>query len=121
MTTDDIMALATAYADERVLAVRGRSTEQDVVTTNAALREAIDKLVAENADLNLEIMEQCRIIGMGAERELALQARNRMKDALLRQALEALENYRRRLLVEAGCRSDNVDNIIAAIEEHLNK
>ena len=50
-----------------------------------------------------------------------LQAENDAKDALLRQALEALEKYRRRMLVEAGCRCDNGDNIIAAIKEHLNK
>ena len=48
-----------------------------------------------------------------------LQADNEAKDALLRQALEALEKYRRRMLVEAGCRCDNGDNIIAAINEHL--
>jgi hypothetical protein len=43
---DNIMALATAYADERVLAVRGRSTEEDVVAADQALRTAIEQALS---------------------------------------------------------------------------
>lgn len=41
MTQDEIMTVATAYADERVLAVLGRSTEEAVVSAYKELCAAI--------------------------------------------------------------------------------
>ena len=47
MTTDEIMALAINYADERVMGTMGRSTGQDVAAAHAALRSAVEALVAD--------------------------------------------------------------------------
>ena len=43
------------------------------------------------AELESELMEQCRINGMGAERELAKIARIEADEALMRQALDVLD------------------------------
>ena len=45
-TKDTIMALATAYADKRVLAIRGQSTQEDVVAADQALRSAVEAALA---------------------------------------------------------------------------
>lgn len=58
-TIDNIMALATAYADERVLAVRGRSTEEDVVAADQALRNAVEQSLKDVA-LSERVPEQLK-------------------------------------------------------------
>ena len=82
MTTDEIMALADRYATRRQHAHYNSEVE-----ARQALREAIDKLVAENE----------------------------AKDALLRQALEALEYYRS----GEDCHPTLTSEAIDALKERL--
>ena len=109
MSYSDIMELADEYA------IHYRRSEDAWLFNDyrQSLREAIDKLVAENVALKVEMTEQCRIVGMSAERELALQAQNSIKDALLRQALDTLD----RLYLPGEL--ERVNNTIKAIKEHL--
>lgn len=49
--------------------------------------QMVDFATQARADLESELVEQARIVGMGAERELALMSSIERKDALLRRAL----------------------------------
>ena len=120
-----------AHADCTLIAeiIRLKKELHHYMMAATAEAELVDELRKENEALRAdsEMLRKIAFLLKGQNRfsggydSMVAQALERIDadEALLRQALEALEMYRRRLLVEAGCRCDNGDNIIAAIKEHL--
>lgn len=68
-----------------VMILQLANERDDGITLVFDLTSERDAIAARMADLETEVLEQCRLNGMGAERELALMGRVRELEAALRQ------------------------------------